>query len=125
MGSEYCHVEKAVSPGRFRCSPDGQRLHMQHGMPGPRHWERTFTYWELAQLAERVATWDAGWALGRAVELVEAEVYRIEGSFDGAEKRRSGMTMGRVPWLFDEKGDYRTPAPRAERSRTAAALEAW
>jgi len=110
LGREYCHVEKCIFPPNLRYSRDGYWLHMKHGKPGPWHWEASYSYWDLTVLAERVATWDAGWVLGRTVEMVEAEVHTRVAAMDGAEERRSGVHMRRYPWLFDENGDFK-PSP--------------
>jgi hypothetical protein len=121
LGSEYWHVEMSLSTSNFKYSPDGQWLRMMHGRFGPLHWQRRYSYWELARLAERVATWDAGWVLGRIVETVEVEVHTRAAAIDGAQERRSGVDMVRYPWLFDENGNYK-PSPLDARSvRTAAA----
>jgi hypothetical protein len=111
LGSEYWLVEQGLSREKLRYSPDGEWVYMRHGLPGRHSWGRTYTYRELAVLAGRIAMWDAGWVLGRAVETTEAEAYRMATALEGAEERRSGVDMMRYPWLFDEKGDYK-PMPQ-------------
>jgi len=107
LGREYRHVEKCISLPNLRCSRDGYWLHMKHGQPGPWHWEAAYSYWDMTVLAERAATWDAGWVLGRVVELVETEAYMKAATIYGAEMRRSGVDTKRCPRLFDDNGTFK------------------
>jgi hypothetical protein len=60
LGSEYIHVEKALSGHFVRYLPERGMSRLKQGRKSSQaRWERTYSCAEFAALAERVAIWDS------------------------------------------------------------------